>query len=152
MQRWLVGFLVALIGVYAVMYSGCDGRPEFTTMEGTISYKGAPLPAGLVVVTNEPDTLSASGYLKGDGTYTVANAPVGPVRVTVRTNEFKDLMSGKAAADLRARGIPGPIYDEKVKGFKYVPIPERYGDREASGLKLELKPRTMNRFDIDLTP
>lgn len=152
MQRWLVGFLVGLICVYAVMYLGCDARPEFTAVEGTITYKNAPLPAGLVVVSNESDTLSASGYLKGDGTYTVANAPVGPVRVTVRTNEFKDVMSAKAAADLRARGIPGPVYDEKVKGFRYVPIPDRYGDRDLSGLKLDLKPRTVNRFDIDLTP
>lgn len=152
MQRWLAAVLVGLIGVYLVMYLGCDGRPAFTTVEGRITFNGAPLPAGLVVVTNEADTLAASGYLKGDGTYAVANAPVGPVRVVVRTAEFKGMMTEKAAADLRARGLPGPVFDEKVKGFRYVPIPDRYADRDASGLKLDLKPRQTNQFDIDLVP
>lgn len=142
MHRW---FFLALAGFTV----GCGGQ-RFTDVDGIVTFDGKPLPAGLILFTNADDTLAASAYLRGDGTYSARNVPAGPVKVAIRTDEFKGAMTEKQAADLRARGLPAPTFDAKVKGFKYVPIPERFADRETSGLTFEVVAGGPNRIEIAL--
>ena len=131
------------------LITGC-AKQGFGDVEGSVTFNGKPLPAGLVTFTSEDDIWAANGYLKGDGTYAMPHVPAGPVRVAIQTDEFKGMMDEKVAADLRKRGLPAPEYDEKVKGFRYVKIPEKYGSRASSELKFEVKKDQMNRIDIDL--
>lgn len=137
----LVAFLTAATGC------GSEGVGE---AKGTVTYNGKPLPAGLVVFTNEADTRMASAYLKPDGTYHATQVPAGAVRVTVKTDEFKNQIDERTVKALQKKGVPIVMPDPGDKGTKYVPIPAKYGDRNQSGLKYEVERNEVNQINIDL--
>src|SRR5262245_42042892 len=106
----------------AAAISGCESGLGYGDMSGTVTYEGKPLPGGEVIVTNEADNLMASGYVSPEGTYSIKQAPAGPVRVIVRNDELKYQIDERVAKNLQRKGVPIVIEKNPSKGTKYVPI------------------------------
>ena len=148
-RRFGAGFLFLVGGL---MLAGCGGR-SLGTVSGKVSYKGQPVKGGTVAIIPK-----AGGVLQGpiqeDGSFSIDKVPTGPATITVETASVRP--SGAKSA------MPGPyskIPQDVTRGFalaektgdpnRYVPIPERYGSHESSGLSMDVKsgPQT---HDLDL--
>ena len=138
--------LLALCAVAA----GCSSGPRFCDVKGKVLYDGKPLPGGTVQITDEADTQMVFGDLTIDGEFHITHAPAGPVRVVVRTESVKTLLDEKTAKMLQKKGVAAVAVDPKVKGNKYVPIPAKYGDRDQTDLKFDLKPDRLNELTVEL--
>jgi hypothetical protein len=143
-----LGLCLALAGL-----SGCQkGR---AVVKGKVTFNGVPLTAGTVSFMASPSRLG-SGTINSDGTYTVADAPIGEVTVTVSTPPRR---MGPARMDKPPPGMKGmpkemlpPGYEEEgKKAGKMVPAPEKYGSFESSPLKYTVQ-KGEQTFDITLTP
>jgi hypothetical protein len=142
------GFL-GLIGlgmVLALGPVGCGG-PFTGEVSGTVKYKGEPLPGGIVTISH-PDGRNAKGQIREDGTYSIKNAPGGEVKVTVHME--KPIQPLPSFIPLSKAGGKDAAKAEAVyPSGKYVKIPEKYANPDASGLKLEVK-RGSQEFPIEL--
>jgi len=111
-------------------------------VSGKVSYKGAILKGGTVSFF-AADKRNATTTIKEDGTYTVENVPVGPVKITVDTDALKP----KA-------GVGGPSYkpppgmtppggyappDPAEMAKRYVQIPPQYADQDKTTLTYTVK-------------
>jgi hypothetical protein len=140
------GLFVAL----CVAAAGCGSGPRFCDIKGKVMYDGKPLPGGTVQVTDEADTQMVFADINIDGEFKISQAPAGPVRVVVRTESVKTLLDPKVAKMLQGKGVAAVADDPKVKGNKYVPIPAKYGDRDSTDLKYDLKPNQVNELTVEL--
>lgn len=77
--------------IVAVALAGCAGPPpDRSTVVGVVRYKGNPVPQGFIHFHSKDNPLVCdSGSIKKDGTYTITNAPVGPVKVVLQINAPK---------------------------------------------------------------
>ena len=91
-------------------------------IKGKVTYKGRPLPDGVIGFWSEQHTVKTS--IEKDGSYDLPSLPVGEYRITVSTKHLK--------------GKPG-----------YVALPEKYGSQKTSGLKVQVKPG-QNIYDVKL--
>jgi hypothetical protein len=98
------------------------------TVSGKVTYKGQPLPFGLVTFHPEKGKKVFSGKLHADGTYEVKDVPVGKARVTIEVKAEK----GKAKG-------PAPR----------VAIPAKYANSKTSGLTVEVK-KGKQTHDVNL--
>ena len=130
--------------------AGCSRGPRFCDVKGKVVYDGKPLPGGTVQITDEADTQMVFADLTIDGEFNVTRAPAGPVRFVVRTDSVKTLLDPKIAKMLQQKGVAAVAPDPKVKGNKYVAIPTRYGDRNQTDLKFDLKPDEQNELTVEL--
>src|SRR5438105_2273574 len=64
--------------------TGCGGGRITSTVTGTVSYQGKPVPAGKVSFYGPNDQV-ASALIGEDGSYEAMNVPLGTVRVAVTT-------------------------------------------------------------------
>jgi hypothetical protein len=104
---------------------------------GTVTYKGKPLPAGIVAFhTAEGKALTA--LIQADGTFAAKAVPVGAVRVTVETESVRPKP--------RPERHPTEKPEERPKS---VAIPAKYADPSTSGLTYEVK-QGKQTFDIRL--
>ena len=137
------GIFVLLTSMFFV--SGCGGDsagPKVGTMTGKITYKGTPLSNGTVQVFGA-DGRGGSGPITADGTYTVGDAPLGDVTITVKV--LASAMTGMKPV-ARPPGTPAmPGESDKPP----VTIPANYGDKAKSGLTLTIKSGTQTN-NIDL--
>lgn len=78
--------------IVAVALAGCAGPPpDRSTVVGVVRYKGNPVPQGFIHFHSKDNPLVCdSGSIKKDGTYTITNAPVGPVKVVLQINGAED--------------------------------------------------------------
>jgi hypothetical protein len=110
---------------------GC-GKPT-ATVTGKVTLNGAPVTAGAVTFHGEEKFVQSAG-IDTNGTYSISNVPVGPVKVTVVPAQPRPVrnMPGKTAAKHPGdKGGPGAA--------AVVPIPEKYRDPSQSGLNYTLK-------------
>jgi hypothetical protein len=124
---------------------GC-GAPT-ASVSGTVIFKGDPLPSGTVLFHGSDGRIEHA-LIAEDGTYEIASAPLGEVRITVRSHAAapaKMPFSGKPPAGETTQGNP-----EKRDG-KFVAIPPRYLDQEKSGLTYAVSPG-LHTHDIELQP
>jgi hypothetical protein len=118
---WSVVPLLALVSL------GCGGSKK-ATVTGNINYRGRPLPAGTVTFFNASKEIVGNGSI-ANGSYSIANVPVGPVKIAVTTPPA--IMADRkhpAPQDMPGGGSSGPI----------VAIPPRYGSAEQSGLTYDV--------------
>ena len=119
-----VRILAVLVATAA---AGCGASKG--DVSGTVRFKEAPLPSGRIVFICEGgDRPVLTGTIK-DGAYAFSGVPVGPVKVTLQTFEFKSTPVPNQPKD-----ITPPGGGEAMAAGKYVPIPPRYGSAEGSGL------------------
>ncbi|HXG13139.1 MAG TPA: carboxypeptidase-like regulatory domain-containing protein [Gemmataceae bacterium] len=146
-SRWAAGVIAAVVlGTVA----GCSKGPQFCDVKGKVLYNGKPLPGGTVQITDEADTQMVFADLNIDGEFRISRAPAGLVRVVVRTESVKTLLDPRTAKMLQRMGVAAAAPDPKEKGNIYVPIPAKYGDRDTTDLKFELKPNQLNELTIEL--
>lgn len=133
--------LLALTAL-AVALAGCETKNPHVTgadVTGTVTHKGAPLPGGTIRLALAADeSKSGTGEIKGDGTFSVANAPVGEVKVVVDTSSAKmdpRAFMGKVPADVKAKaeaelGPPKKFtkLEPKYSSFKDTPLRLTIGD------------------------
>ena len=120
--------LVATLGLVVV---GCETQKP--SVSGTVRFQGQPLPSGTVHFHGADGRVEHS-LISADGTYTVTNAPIGIVRITVQSH-------GAAPPKMPSSGGKAPTPPPEIaprtedrRDTKYVPIPPRYKDPEKSGL------------------
>ena len=146
LSRWPAGWGFVGLGMVLAMGSiGCGG-PYRAEVSGTVTYKGEPLPGGIVSISH-PDGRVGKGRIQEDGSYTVPDAPGGDVRVTVQTvPPIPAPPSFIPLAKLGGEGAkPAPVFP----AGPYKKIPDKYSKTETSGLTLEVH-RGTNDFDIPL--
>jgi hypothetical protein len=144
----VAGLCLGLAGL-----SGC--ARQRATVTGKITFNNQALTAGTVSFVAAPNVLG-TGVIKPDGTYTVADAPVGEVTVTVDTPKpMMGPMPGGMGKPPPGMGMPAdmqpPGGGDPLKAVRVVPAPEKYKTVESSPLKFTVKPGTQTH-DIPLTP
>jgi hypothetical protein len=107
-----------------LLVAGCGGTG---TLNGKVTFKGQPLPGGMVTVFDAGNA-GHSGQIQKDGSYSVSNIPAGSAKVTVGTSPSRGNIRNPDAV--------------KEPWGPYVQIPRRYSDPEKSGFKLEVKSGT----------
>jgi hypothetical protein len=130
--------------------TGCNRGPQYCDVKGKVLFNGKPLPGGQVQITDEADTQMVFADLTIDGEFAITRAPAGPVRVVVRTESVKNLLDDRTVKMLQRKGVAILPVDPKVTGNKFVPIPARYGDREQTDIRLDLKPNEPNEVTVEL--
>ena len=114
--------------------SGC-GKPRraVVTLNGTVTYKGAPVVAGAIYLHSE-DNRVAMGPIHDDGTFIATEVPVGEVRISF---QFK---GGSNSKDMY-----GSV--DKAKGV--TSLPAKYSDPNTSDLKYTIT-EGMQKLDLKL--
>ena len=133
------------IGLVLVLAAGCGG-PFTAPVSGTVTYKGNPLPGGTVTFIH-PDGRVGYGTIHEDGTYSISAAPGGDVKCIVQTT--KPIVPPPQTVAARLSGGAAKAGATVYPAGPYVPIPEKYGDPQTSGLSHTID-RGSNTIDIPL--
>jgi hypothetical protein len=142
-QGILLGLLLATLGVV-----GCSGDLPRGKVSGVIKHKGKPLARATVMFLTK-DNQVYRGDLKEDGSYVVADVPLGPVRAcvqqalpTVSPRPDGQAVTTSAARDKASQGEkrdqkwqPPPTAVPELGPDR---LPLKYGDPNKSGLAFEL--------------
>jgi hypothetical protein len=127
--------LTVCVLVFAATAFADDKKPEpkGEPVEGKVTYKGRPLPAGTITFVTKDGKTAGSAELAEDGSYK-ATVPVGEYKVTVSTEPLKkaDKVDPKAPPKL-------PPVDPKNPPKVYVKIPAKYGDPKTTPLVCTVK-------------
>jgi hypothetical protein len=114
--------LKILVMIFVIPFVvGCQKEVEIRAgrarISGNVSYRGAPLPGGEVSLglASNP-MIRGSAMIDENGKFSFLDAPVGLVKITVRTSDLKTEQSDR-----------------------YVDIPQKYSNAEKSGLRAEVK-------------
>jgi hypothetical protein len=110
---------------------GC-GRPA-ASVSGTVTFDGKPLPGGTVLF-HRSDGRVEHALISTEGKYSMEDAPLGKVRITVRAHGAVPPALPNSAVNppTPPRELDPRPEDRRDSG--YVPIPPRYLDPEKSGL------------------
>jgi hypothetical protein len=139
------GFGVSGLGVLLILSAGCSSKG---TVSGKVTVNDEPVRRGTITFTAASDKPWASSVPIGeDGSYTVINAPPGPVKITVASAnsnprlgaKFKD-RKGSAAKDENTDDMPPSVRNRLRPGPAGPSVPKKYNDAETSGLTYEVKP------------
>lgn len=146
------GTTMAFLVVFAC--AGCQRGNPGGELAGQVTIDGEPVRGGNVIIANDDGTIIQIGRIGDDGRYSVAEPPLGDVKIAVQTSQFKGFKGTTAsngAEDTQGRGSGGMIVpDPKTLGMTYVWVPEQYEDYNTSGLTLKIK-RGKLEHDIKLT-
>lgn len=124
-RRRIAGWTVLFLGL-----AGCGERPTAprALVRGVVTFRGTPLPSGLVVFTPDDDYgsggLCATGRIGSDGRFTL----------------MTDRITGAAAGKYRVT-VAGPV------GW---PLPDKFLDPHLSGLRAEVISGQENVFEFQL--
>jgi hypothetical protein len=133
--------LFGLVAGFAVLAASCGERGERlpetgASLEGTITYGGTSVPFATVTVMGQNGM--ATGNVREDGRYKIANVPLGEVNIGVNTMAAKGQHISKVMAESKGKGR---------SPSKFVDVPAKYHDQETSGLKTTIK-KGVNIYDI----
>jgi ribosomal protein L35AE/L33A len=144
MTRKQVRRLFALLPLLALLGAmGCSkGGDRSASVSGKVTYNDKPVTSGTVVFIGADGKASDTGVVQPDGTYSVAHAPTGAVKVS-----FDNPAPAKTTG-----GAPLPANDPEAKenakeASLYVPTPAKYKDPNQSGLTCTLK-SGKNSYDV----
>ena len=128
MRTFGVGVAVVLLVVAVRPTAAEDRKPATGSVEGKVSYKGKPLPGGIVGFHLASGKLVLV-KLKADGSYRVPVVPVGAAKITVETKPAKPVPGGKPA--------------------QFIAIPKKYASPETSGITYTVL-KGKQTFNIEL--
>jgi hypothetical protein len=127
-----------------VVVAGCG---QSSQVSGLVTYDGQPLPGGRVTFLCDGEGCPVlCSNIAEDGTYVIANLPLGRVRVSIETFEPQPK---PATGPDPVTGIDYSLAWEDTG--RYVRIPQRYGSAKTSGIEFVVS-ATEQRFDIPLSP
>ncbi len=141
---------VGMVLLLALGASGC-GR-KTATVTGKVMLDNQPVPNATVTFYGGPnESVVAGARTKEDGSYTVANAPVGKVKITVKTVAPPQEGPGTGPSDVNKdrKEIRLTSAGTGLKEWTYVPLDPRYADLATSGLGTEVE-KGSNTYDIPL--
>jgi hypothetical protein len=127
---------------------GCESPRA--SVSGIVTFKGQPLPSGTVLL-HGADGRVEHALITEDGRFTITNAPLGTVRITVQSHPA--VPTGLPTRGGKPPAAPtelAPPAKEKHDN-RSVPIPPRYLDPEKSGLTYTVRAGTQTH-DIELKP
>ena len=141
--------------------TGCGEGIQRATVKGKVTLGETPIPVGNVMFWGK-DNYTASGTIDKEGNYSVADVPVGEVRISVQTPK---LPPGGLEMMHRMKNNPGAKDTESVDpndpskriGImgnipeNIVPVPDKYNDPGTSGLTYTVKGGEQTH-DLKLTP
>jgi hypothetical protein len=111
---------------------GCGPSPpkdaDRTTVSGTVTFAGKPLPAGDLTFESIATQKATPAAIK-QGKYSTDRVPLGECRVSISTMSVQYLDASS-----------------------YVAIPAKYGDSATSGLKIDVKEGVNENVNFELTP
>jgi hypothetical protein len=148
----VAGWLL-LSGFLATLVVGCGG-PDYkrrAVVRGKVTLDGKPVTVGTVMFYG-PNNMTSTASIDEDGYYTMADAPLGEVRITVTVPKLPP------GGVTHLKGAPPPPHppgsppppDPASVLAKVVSIPVRYSNPETSPLTYTVEPREQE-FDIKLT-
>jgi hypothetical protein len=147
---------IALCAALLLALAGCGGGGGLNTggaLTGKVTIDGKPIKGGNVLVVSEDGTRSASGFVNGEGTYTVPEPPLGKVKVSLQTSHLRGSFAPKSGekAGGKGEGSRGMVMpDPKDIGLEFTAIPDKYEKPETSGLGTEVKGGT-ETYDLTLS-
>jgi hypothetical protein len=123
--------------------AGCGGTKSKATVKGQVTIGSKPVYMGTVsFILN--DKQSGSATTDQNGNYVVTDAPVGDCKISVTVPKLGPGLRGgpvipkgmPAMKDPNAsESTPAPLMDPS----KIVPIPDKYGDPNSSGLSFKVE-------------
>jgi hypothetical protein len=136
------GIVFGLAVVSIVVLSGCGAKRETGSVSGKVTFRGEPL-ANATVTFLAKDGTVGSAMTKEGGEYNVGEVAVGPVQITVHSYPPSPMV-------VPPTGPKGDVKAQPPK-FKFVRIPDRYGQPAQSGLTHTVT-RGQQTYDIALKP
>ena len=142
MHKFLLRSILLAIFIILPM-TGCGAADPLNrngTLNGKVTIDGAPVTAGNILFASEDGQWTVGGPLRGDGTYSVKEPPLGTVKVAIQTEMYRHRLAptkydGVAPAGGQLPGSGGMVLpDPKVRGLIYKEIPAKYESIETSGL------------------
>ena len=155
MRRWATAAMALTIAGLV----GCsdDGLARRYSVSGKVTYKGEPLPKGLIsFISPDPEGRSALGTIE-KGYYTLTTQDPGDgafpgtytVTITSKTPDFVAAGDKAKAKGNTAAYIPQDFTAEANKKAPNA-VPEKYGIATTSGLKAEVKAQANKNVDFAL--
>lgn len=138
--------MICLLGI-----AGCSEVKKLelsqAKLQGTVTYKGKPVPHALIVVSvgaaGAGGGMAGQGFADKSGKYLIDNVPAGPVKIGVNTDAGKGNMMGAAMA--AAQG------GDKSAAPTFVDLPKKFFDPNTSGIATNIDdPKGVNNFDIKI--
>lgn len=127
MHRLSISAAVVTAAILSAAAGGCgssEARKEVVKVQGSVSYKGKPVPKGTITFQPEGDGLPAHGMIQPDGTYQMSTygegdgAAVGRYQVTIVAKEGSENLMPSS---------PGYVPPKEI-------VPKKYSDPKVSGL------------------
>jgi hypothetical protein len=142
------GTRIIILTAGLVIPTACTSSKRTAEVEGRVTYKGAPLPEGVVLFLAE-DRRQDIGSINPDGTYVVKHAPLGRNKVSVQTlpSVPESVPAVRVRNEPEKKGMP----TGDKSPARSVPIPARYANTDTSGLTFTVQEGS-NRYDIELKP
>jgi hypothetical protein len=134
--------LLAALGVL-----GCGGSQG--SVKGKVMFQGKPLTGGVVVLVGSDGKVSSPGDIQPDGSYCIARAPLGKVKVTVDNPPPPNYTWGEVPEVPEAQAKDAEVQAGLARAKSYVAIPLTYKDPQQTPLSLEVQGGE-NYHDINL--
>lgn len=141
--------------LFLALAFGCSskGNPNAPAkVSGEVTYKGQKLPSGSVTF-HPTKGAPIRAPIGADGGYSATDLPAEDMQVTIETDSAKppvDPTKQGYGGGRQMRMSPGPKDKSAAPQATYVKIPDKYGNKNRSGLTAKLVPghNTVN-FDLD---
>jgi hypothetical protein len=141
-----------LASICLAVLAGCGHRgPETAPVSGKVTYAGKPVADGTIMFWSAAGGTVATAKLGPDGSYRLATHPnldgavLGAQQVTIAI-DFEELLAKTPGKEKELTALRGPVHPRvQIPGS----LPLRYGERQTSGLKAEVKPGP-NTIDFNL--
>ncbi|HKI33371.1 MAG TPA: hypothetical protein VKA46_16070 [Gemmataceae bacterium] len=104
--------------------AGCS-RPQVAKVSGKVTFQKKTVPSGTVTFLSD-DNRVETAEIQEDGSYTMAKAPVGPVKIAVTTYQ--------PWAPPTKSQVPGQPPEAPPAQKPFVKVPDTYRNPETSGL------------------
>ena len=123
---------------------GCG--PRFGEVSGEVTYKGKPIPGGMVTFRPNEESMNSVTYvLEGDGKFKV-QLPVGNVKVCLDNREFEPrpatmqaMAPGLNLPPEVAKSMQASSKESSRVSDRWVKIPSKYYELESTDLTFKVK-------------
>ncbi len=149
-------FMGLFVLSFCLIATGCGGD-ETATVRGKVTLDNNPIEMGSIVMVTEDGKRTGMGTIGPDGTYTVPNAPIGNVKISLampptleEPNMPDDIKDDPKMKDDARKSVKGELPKELKSAGKVARVPRGYMDAVKSPLRLTVKDGE-NQHDIKLS-
>ena len=132
----------------AFLVCGCGGGRG--TVSGKVVFDGKPLATGMISFHSKVGNKEVNNAAIVNGAYSISNLPAGETDVTIKSVDPAKAASGSGAKASKEGGADARSAPKEGTS-NYVPIPQRYGVPDQSGLTLTVT-KGEQTFNVDLKP